>query len=386
MESGTARATYLPLTSPDFGDAEIAEVAAAMRSGWVTTGPRVAELQDGLRDYLGVRHLRCLTSCTAGISLALRLAGVQPGDEVLVPTMTFVSCANAVVHAGAVPVLVDCDPRTGLLDLDAAAARITPATTAMLVVHLAGRPADVTAVNAFRDRHGLAVIEDAAHAIGAEWDGRRVGSHGNLVAFSFHATKNMTTFEGGALVVRTDEESERVRRLSLHGLSQSSWSRHETSEPASYDVLEPGFKCAMHDVAAAAGLHQLARLDDAIARRHALAAAYDERLAGLPLELPPPVPGHARHAHHLYAVGVAPDAPLTRDAVIAGLHDARIGTSIHFHPIHRYTYYRERFGLRAEDFPVAEARAERTLSLPLFPRMEPGDVDDVAVALTRLLS
>jgi dTDP-4-amino-4,6-dideoxygalactose transaminase len=386
MESGITRAEYLPLTAPGFGDEDIAEVAEAMRSGWVTTGPRVATLQRKLGEYLGADHVRCLASCTAGISLALRLAGVGPGDEVLVPTMTFVSCANAVEHAGARPVFVDCEPATGLLDLGAAEAKLTSATAALIVVHLGGLPADMDAVNAFRDRHGVTVIEDAAHAIGAEWDGRRIGTFGNPAAFSFHATKNMTTFEGGALTVRTEEESERVKRLSLHGLSHSSWSRHGKADPASYDVLEPGFKCAMHDVSAAVGLHQLARLDESIARRAHLAAAYDERLADLPVDLPAPVPAHARHAHHLYAVAVQGDAPTARDALIAGLYTARIGTSVHFNPIHRYTFYRERYGLGPGDFPAAEARADRTISLPLFPRMEPGDVDDVASALTRLLS
>jgi dTDP-4-amino-4,6-dideoxygalactose transaminase len=386
MEGAITRAEYLPLTAPGFGEEDIAEVAEAMRSGWVTTGPRVATLQRRLGEYLGAEHVRCLASCTAGISLALRLAGVGPGDEVLVPTMTFVSCANAVEHAGARPVFVDCDPATGLLDLDAAGALAGPATAALIVVHLGGRPADVDAVNAFRDRHGITVIEDAAHAIGAEWQGRRIGTFGNPAAFSFHATKNMTTFEGGALTVRTEEEAERVRRLSLHGLSHSSWSRHGTADPAGYDVLEPGFKCAMHDVSAAVGLHQLGRLDESIARRHELAGAYDERLAELALDLEPPVAGHARHAHHLYAVAVRGDAPTSRNDLIAGLHAARIGTSVHFNPIHRYTYYRERYGLRASAFPAAEARADRMVSLPLFPRMHTGDVDDVAAALARLLS
>jgi dTDP-4-amino-4,6-dideoxygalactose transaminase len=386
MDGTTTRRAYLPLTTPDFGEPDIAEVADAMRSGWVTTGPRVVALQRELERYVGAPHVCCLSSCTAGISLALRLAGVGPGDDVLVPTMTFVSCANAVEHAGARPVFVDCDPATGLVDLDACAASVTPATVALMIVHLGGRPADMDAVNAFRDRHGLVVIEDAAHAIGAEWGGRRIGSHGNPTAFSFHATKNMTTFEGGALAVTGAADADRVRRLSLHGLSHSSWSRHETSDPARYDVLEPGFKCAMHDVAAAVGLHQLARLDQAIARRHELATAYDERLAELPLDVRVALPGHARHAHHLYAARVRDDAPCDRDAVIAGLHDARIGTSIHFNPIHRYTYYRERYDLSAERFPGAEARGRSVMSLPLFPAMDLGDVDHVAATLTRLLT
>jgi dTDP-4-amino-4,6-dideoxygalactose transaminase len=385
MDRGTKRAEYLHFSRPTIGDEEVEELLDAIRSGWLTAGPKVETLSGRLAEYLGVEHVCCLASCTAGLSLALRLAGVGQGTEVLIPAMTFVSCANAVEHLGGRVVLVDCDPATGLVDLGHAEALVSERTVAIAPVHLGGRPLDLDALNAFRDRHGIAVVEDGAHAIGAEWRGRRVGAHGNPAAFSFHATKNMTTFEGGALTLQDADSAERVARLAMHGLSRSSWSRHDTFEPARYEVLEPGFKLAMHDIAAAVGIHQLTRLDGWIERRRALAAAYDERLAGMPLELPPHVPPHARHAHHLYMVRVREDAPAGRDAVVAALHAARIGSSVHFQPIHTFAYYRARYGLRPDDLPVALERAQRVISLPLHPAMTEQDVDDVGAALGEAL-
>jgi dTDP-4-amino-4,6-dideoxygalactose transaminase len=386
MRGFARRATYLKLGSPMLGDEEIGELLDAIREGWVTTGPRVQEFQRRLEDYVGTPHVRCLASCTAGLTLGLKLAGVEPGTEVIVPAMTFVSCANAVEQLGGRPVFAECDPESGHIDLDHAATLVGPQTVAILPVHLGGLPLDMDAVNAFRDRHGIAVVEDAAHAIGAEWDGRRIGAHGNPAAFSFHATKNITTFEGGALVLLDHESAERVEHLALHGLSRSAWSRHGSRGPADYDITEPGFKCGMHDVSAAVGIHQLSRLDAWIDERRALADAYDDLLLGLPLGLPPRPPAHARHAHHLYAVRVLDDAPRTRDELIAALHEAQIGASVHFKPLHLFTYYSERSGLRPEDLPNATDRGGRALTLPLHPGMTEDDVEDVASALSAALA
>jgi dTDP-4-amino-4,6-dideoxygalactose transaminase len=374
------------VSTPDVGAAEIEELLDAIRSGWLTTGPKVSLLEHRLAEYLGAPFVRCLSSCTAGLALALRVLDVGPGDEVLLPALTFVSCANAVVHLGAEPVLVDAVPGTGLIDLEDAERKLTPRTRALMAVHLGGRPLDLDAIGAFRDRHGVAVIEDAAHAIGASWRGRRVGAHGNLTAYSFHATKNMTTFEGGALAIVDEEVAERVGRLALHGITRSSWARHGDPAPGVYDVPEPGFKFAMHDVAAAVGIHQLARLDGWIERRRELAELYDARLAGLPLELQPDLPDHARHAHHLYMVRLPADAAIDRDLLAHELRGANIGTSVHFRAIHLHSYYRDRYGLRPEDLPVASDWSARALSLPMFPAMDEGDVEDVALALEALLT
>ena len=372
------RDALLGVSAPAIGDEEIAELLDAIRSGWVTTGPKVSAFQDRLADYLDVPFVRCLSSCTAGLTLALRLLDVGPGDEVLVPALTFVACANVVVHLGATPVLVDSTPGTGLVDLADAARKVTGRTRAIVPVHLAGHPLDPAALATFRDRFGVAVVEDAAHAIGASWNGRRIGSHGNLAAFSFHATKNITTFEGGAVAIGDERVAERVDRLAVQGVSRSSWARHGDAVPGTYDVLEPGYKFAMTDVAAAVGIHQLARLDEWIEHRRELAELYDVRLAGLPLDLPLRTPGHA---HHLYVVHVREEAPLPRDAVARALRARNIGTTVHFRALHLHSYYARLTGLRPEELPVAARWSSTALTLPLFPAMTERDVDDVGQAL-----
>ena len=377
---------YLGLSAPHIGDEEIEELLDSIRSGWLTTGPKVATFQERLASYLQVPHVRCLSSCTAGLTLALQMLEVGPGDEVLLPSMTFVSCANAIEHFGARPVFVDSDPATGLIDLEHAESLVCERTKAIMPVHLAGHPVDLGAVNALRDRHGIAVIEDAAHAIGARWLGRPIGSHGNLTAFSFHATKNITTFEGGALAVADQRVAERVGRLALHGLSRSAWSRHGASGPADYEVAEPGFKFTMNDISAAVGIHQLGRLDGWIERRAELADAYDAALRDLPFELPPRPPAHARHAHHLYIVRLDEDRRVDRDALIEQMQQHGIGCSVHFKAIHFYDYYRTRYALEPGDLPVASQLSARALSLPLFPAMSEADVDHVASTLADLLS
>jgi dTDP-4-amino-4,6-dideoxygalactose transaminase len=380
------RAEFLVFGSPVIGEEEIAEVVASLRSGWVGTGPKVQRFERMLAEYVGVAEVRCLASCTAALMLALRVLGVGPGDEVLVPSMTFVASANAVEQVGATPVLIDASPATGLIDLDAAEAAIGPATRAMIPVHLAGRPIDMDRLNAIRDRYDLVVVEDAAHAIGAEWRGRRIGGHGNLTAFSFYVTKNITTVEGGALATEDPEIAARVERLALHGLSLGAWARFSDEGFRHYEVVEPGFKANMTDVQAALGLHQLPRLDAWIDHRAELWARYDELLSGLPLETPALPAEGSRHARHLYQVLVEPEAPLARDELLDGLTAHGIGTGVHYRGVHLHRYYRDRYGLAPEDFPVATAISERTLSLPLSPNVTEADQDDVVSALRELLT
>src|SRR4051794_18539320 len=241
VRSALMRDTFLVFGRPLIGEEEIAEVVDSMRSGWVGTGPKVQRFERALEAYVGAPHVRCVGSCTAALILALRVLRIGAGDEVLVPAMTFVASANAVEHAGATPVLVDCEPRTGLIDLDAAERAITERTRAIMPVHLAGRPVDLDRLAALRDRHGLHVVEDAAHAIGAEWRGRRIGSHGNLAAFSFYVTKNITTIEGGALASEDPEIAAEVERLGLHGLSLGAWARFSDVGYRHYEVVQPGF-------------------------------------------------------------------------------------------------------------------------------------------------
>jgi dTDP-4-amino-4,6-dideoxygalactose transaminase len=380
------RDKFLIFGSPTIGDDEIAEVVDSLRSGWVGTGPKVHRFEAMLAEYVGAPQARCVSSCTAALILSMRLLGIGEGDEVLVPAMTFVASANAVEHAGATPVLVDSEPGTGLIDLDAAEASITPRTKAVMPVHLAGRPVDMERVAELRDRHGLHVIEDAAHAIGAEWRGRRIGSFGNIAAFSFYVTKNITTIEGGAIVTESEQIAEEVERLALHGLNLGAWQRFSDAGFRHYEVTRPGYKYNMTDVQASLGLRQLPRLDEWIDRRAELWDRYGAELTGLPISLPPPPEPDTRHARHLYQVLLEPDAPLGRDDLLDALNERRIGTGVHYRGVHLHPYYRDRYHLTPEAFPVASAISERTLSLPLSPKVSDSDQDDVVQALRELLS
>ncbi len=380
------RENFLPLASPIIGEEEIAEVVDSLRSGWITAGPKVKRFERALEEQLGAAHVRCVSSCTAALSLALRVAAVGPGDEVLVPAMTFIATANAVEEVGARPVLVDSEPGTGLIDLDAAEAAITPRTRAIIPVHLAGRPVDLDRLGALRDAHGLTVIEDAAHAMGTQWNGRPIGTHGNLAAFSFYATKNVTTAEGGALATDNPCVAGEVERLALHGLSLGAWQRYGEAGFRHFEVASPGIKANMTDLAASIGLHQLPRLEGWTERRAELAARYDELLAGLPLQTPAPVDPRARHSWHLYSVLVEDDAGLPRDAVLDGLLSRRIGTGVHYRGVHLHPYYAQTYGLERSALPVATDISDRTLSLPLSPNMTDADQDDVVEALSSVLT
>ena len=358
----------------------------SLRSGWIGTGPKVQRFERMLAAYVGVAECRCVSSCTAALTLAMRVLDVGPGDEVLVPAMTFVASANAVEHAGATPVLVDSEPGTGLIDLDQAEAAITSRTKAIMPVHLAGRPVDMDRLARLRDEHGLLIIEDAAHALGARWKGRAIGAFGNLTAFSFYVTKNVTTIEGGALVTEDPDVAARVERLALHGLSLGAWERFSDAGFKHYEVVEPGFKYNMTDVQAALGLHQLPRLDTWIERRAELWERYDRLLADLPVDTPPLADPDTTHARHLYQVMLDPHASLTRDQLLHGLTQHKIGSGVHYRGVHLHPFYREKYRLRPEQFPVATAISERTLSLPLSPKVTEADQDDVVGALAALLA
>jgi dTDP-4-amino-4,6-dideoxygalactose transaminase len=380
------RAEFLTCGRPNFGDEEIDEVVHSLRSGWIGTGPKVHRFERMLEAYVGVEHIRCVASCTAALFLAMRCMGVGPGDEVLVPAMTFVASANAVEHTGARPVFVDSDPDTGLMDLDAAEDAIGERTKGIMPVHLAGRPIDLDHVNRLRDEYGLFVLEDAAHAIGAAWKGTPIGAGGNRTAFSFYATKNITTIEGGALATDDAAFAARVEQLALHGLSLGAWQRYSDAGFRHYEATELGYKFNMTDIQASLGLRQLPKLDTWIDARERLWARYDELLIDLPLRLPAAAQAHTRHARHLYQVRIDAGAPIDRDAVIDALHRQNIGAGVHYRAVHLHPYYRDRYGLTAASCPVAARISDTTLSLPLDPSMTNGDLDDVADALTCVLS
>jgi dTDP-4-amino-4,6-dideoxygalactose transaminase len=380
------REDFLVFGKPAIGEAEISEVVASLRSGWIGTGPKVQQFERMLEEYVGVSHVRCLSSCTAALMLGMKVLGVGAGDEVILPSMTFVASANAVVHSGATPVLVDSEPATGLIDLDAVEAAITPRTKALMPVHFAGRPVDMDRVNAIRDKYGLLVIEDAAHAIGTEWRGTRIGGHGNLTAYSFYVTKNITTGEGGALATEDSEVAAEVERLALHGLSLGAWQRFSDAGFKHYEVEEPGFKFNMTDIQASLGIHQLPRLDEWIDRRAELWNRYDELLERLAVETPVPPEEGTRHARHLYQVLVEPDIGTTRDELLEALTSRRIGTGVHYRAVHLHPYYRDRFPRDSAALPVATDMSDRTLSLPLSSELTDRDQLDVVGAIAESLA
>jgi dTDP-4-amino-4,6-dideoxygalactose transaminase len=386
-DARVVRDEFLVFGSPLIGEAEIAEVADSMRSGWIGTGPKVARFERMLEEYVGVPHVRALGSCTAALMLALRVLDVREGDEVIVPAMTFVATVNAVEHAGARPVFVDSDPRTGLMNLDATEVAINERTRAIMPVHLFGLPLDMDRLNSLRDQHGVAIVEDAAHALGSEWRGRRIGNHGNLTAYSFYVTKNITTIEGGALATEDPAVNERVERLALHGLSAGAWQRFADRGHKHYEVVEPGFKFNMTDVQAALGIHQLPMLDEWIDRRAELWETYDAEFADLPLKLPASgMNQNLRNARHLYAIEVLPEAPVGRDDLLTALHESRIGAGVHYRAVHLHPYYQAKYGIAPESLPVATAISNRTLSLPLSPKITDDDLGDVVTAVRATLS
>jgi dTDP-4-amino-4,6-dideoxygalactose transaminase len=380
------REDFLVFGRPMVEAEEILEVVDSMRSGWIGTGPKVHRFERMLEEYIGVPHVRCVSSCTAALILGMDVLGIGEGDEVLVPAMTFVATANAIEHVGATPVFVDSDPVTGLMDLDAAERLVGERTKAIMPVHLWGRPLDMDRLNDLRDRHGLVIVEDAAHALGAELRGTRIGGHGNVAAYSFYVTKNITTIEGGALATDDPAIAAKVEQLSLHGLSLGAWQRFGDKGFKHYEVERPGYKFNMTDVQAALGLHQLPRLDEWIAVRARQWERYDDLLQGLPLDLPAGPDADTVHARHLYQVEVRPEAPLNRDQLLDFLTAQKIGVGVHYRGVHLHPYYRDRYGIRPEDLPVATRISERTLSLPLSPAVSEEDQLDVAGALARGLA
>jgi dTDP-4-amino-4,6-dideoxygalactose transaminase len=379
------RSDFLIFGSPLIGEDEIEEVVDSLRSGWIGTGPKVARFERMLEQFVGASHVRCVSSCTAALFLSMRCLGVGPGDEVIVPAMTFVASANAVEHTGATPVLVDCEQATGLIDLEAAEAAISERTKALMPVHIAGRPVDLDQLERLRDKYGVAVIEDAAHALGAEWDGRPIGSFGNPTAFSFYPTKNITTVEGGALATDDPGVAARVEQLALHGLSVGAWQRFSDAGFRHYEATEVGFKYNMTDVQAALGIHQLPRLAEWIDVRAALWERYDAALSDLPLILPAAPSKRMRHARHLYQVRVTDDAPLGRDSLLDHLHASRIGAGVHYRGVHLHPYYRDKYSIDPASLPAATAISDTTVSLPLSPKVTEADQDDVIETLRAAL-
>jgi dTDP-4-amino-4,6-dideoxygalactose transaminase len=377
---------FLPFSRPSISQAAIDEVVACIKSGWITTGPRVKQFEDDLKAYCRAPHALALSSATAGLHLVLAALELKPGDEVITTPMTFAATLNTIVLAGGKPVLVDVEPGTYNMDVTRIGKAVTKRTRAIMPVHFAGLPVDLDPLYDIAKKHNLRVVEDAAHAIGTEYKGKRIGSFGDIQVFSFHPNKNMTTGEGGCVVTRDDKMVEAVALLRFHGMDREAWNRFGKKGSQHYEIIAPGYKYNMMDMQAALGLHQLKQLDGFIKRRTELALRYQKLFAGWPQVSLPKAPAYSHlHAWHLYTPLINPDAAgMDRDAFMQGMKDRNIGTGLHYRAVHLYPYYREHFGFKRGDFSNAEAISDRIVSLPLFPLMTDADQDRVVAAMAGL--
>lgn len=376
---------FLPFHRPEIGKEEMRAALATLRSRWLTTGPQAKHFEGEFAQYVGARHGIAVSSCTAALHLGLEAVGISEGDEVLVPTMTFSATASVVLHLKAKPVLVDCLADTLNIDPDQLERKITSRTKAIIPVHIAGHPCAMGDVMAFARARGLKVVEDAAHALPARYRGQLVGGIGDVTCFSFYATKTITTGEGGMATTDDDTYAERMRVMSLHGITKDAWKRYTAEGSWFYEVVAPGYKYNMADLEAAIGIEQLKKSDRFWKARDRIAAMYASGLAGVPeIELPETQPD-VQHAWHLYIVKLALERlRITRNEFIERLRGAGIGTSVHFIPLHMHPYYRDVLGYKRDDFPVAMSAFERIVSLPIYPSMNDQDVERVIVAVRRI--
>jgi dTDP-4-amino-4,6-dideoxygalactose transaminase len=383
---------FLPFALPEIGEAEIAEVVDTLRSGWVTTGPKARRFEADFAAFLGATeaeplHCVAVNSATAGLHLALEALGIGPGDEVITTTHTFTATAEVVRYLGADVKLVDVDPATLNIDPAAVEAATTPRTKALIPVHYAGLAADMPALLDIARRHGLKVVEDAAHALPATCGGALVGTlASDATVFSFYANKTITTGEGGMLVTRDAALAKRAQVMRLHGMNRDAFDRFTAQVPSwYYEIVAPGFKYNLTDIAAALGLHQLKKARAFRERRAEIASRYDAAFAGLPVLRPPQPPPGELHAWHLYVLRLADDAPCTRDELVERLFAAGIGCSVHYMPLHLHPYWRERYALTPSMFPHSQHAYERMLSLPIYTRMADADVERVSDAVRAAL-
>ena len=385
---------FLPFALPEIGEDEIAEVVDTLRHGWVTTGPKARRFEQDFAAFLGgagpVPGLEAIAvnSATAGLHLALEAVGVGPGDEVITTTHTFTASAEVARYLGADVRLVDIDPATLCIDPAAIEAAITPRTKAIVPVHFAGRAAEMGEILAIARRHGLKVVEDAAHALPTTHAGQMIGTlASDVTVFSFYANKTITTGEGGMAVTRDAQLAARMKVMRLHGINRDAFDRFTAKVPSwYYEIVAPGFKYNLTDIAAALGIHQLRRAREFRDARARIAAHYDALLADLPLVLPPQPAAGDLHSWHIYVLRLREDAPVGRDAVIEALFAAGIGSSVHYIPLHQQPYWRERYDLRAEDFPHSQKAYQATFSLPLYSRMTLADAERVAAVLRGVLA
>lgn len=380
------RSTYLIFGKPDIREEEIAEVVECMRSGWVGTGPRVAKFQEGIRNYVGARHALAVNSCTAGLHLSMIASNLGPGDEVITTPMTFAATANVVEHVGARPIFADCHRDDMLIDPAEIEKKITPRTKAIIAVHLCGRACEMDAIMAIAKKHNLKVISDAAHALGTEYQGKKIGSIADFSVFSFYATKNLVTAEGGMVTTPHEEGLAKLATYSLHGMSRDAWKRYSDNGFKHYLVEAAGFKYNMTDLQASIGLRQLDRFEEMQKRRKEVWHTYMRELADLPLDLPKSEDPESKHSYHLFTI-LPHLEKLTcdRDTILQALHRENIGVGVHYVALHLHPFYQQKYKYQRGDFPNAEFISDRTISLPMGSNLSDQDVQDVIQAVRKVI-
>lgn len=380
------RKNFLVFGSPAIEEAEIREVVASLESGWLGTGPKVTQFERDFGVYKGVQHSVAVNSCTAALHLGLLAAGLQPGDEVITTPLTFCATVNAIIHAGATPVLADIDPQTMNIDPDQINDRITDKTRAIVPVHFAGRPCEMDALCSLAEKHNLKLIEDCAHAIETEYKGRKAGTFGDFGCFSFYVTKNIVTGEGGMVLTRREEDAARIKVLALHGMSKDAWKRFSDEGYKHYQVVECGFKYNMMDLQAAIGIHQLQRIEPYWLRRQEIWRRYNQAFADFPITLPPPPAANTRHAYHLYTILIdKAQTGISRDCFLDAMTAENIGIGVHYLSLPEHPYYQQTLGWQPEDYPHATQVGRQTVSLPLSAKLTDEDVEDVIYAVRHIL-
>jgi dTDP-4-amino-4,6-dideoxygalactose transaminase len=381
------RDDFLVFGSPLIEQPEIDEVVASLKSGWLGTGPKVHEFEEMFKEFKGAKYAVAVNSCTAALHLSLLVIGLQPGDEVIVPTMTFAATANAVIHAGATPVFVDCRRDTMNIDPEDLERKITSKTRAVIPVHFAGRPCEMDAIMDIAERHNLEIIEDCAHAIETEYHGKKAGTFGSLGCFSFYVTKNIVTGEGGMVITDNQDYADKIKVLALQGMTKDAWKRFADEGYKHYQVVYAGFKYNMMDIQAAIGIHQLPRVEAYWQRRQEIWNRYDEAFSDLPVITPAPVEKGSRHAHHLYTLLLdLENIEITRDQFLDMMTERSIGVGVHYIALHLHPYYQGAYGYKEGDFPNAEWISNRTVSIPLSPKLSDDDIVDAISAVKESIS
>jgi dTDP-4-amino-4,6-dideoxygalactose transaminase len=375
---------FLVFGAPAIEEAEIEEVISSMKTGWLGTGPKVAQFENDFKVYVGSKHAVAVNSCTAALHLSMLAAGIRPGDEVITTPLTFCATVNSIIHAGATPVLADIDPVTMNIDPEQVAAQITPRTRAIIPVHFAGRPCEMNIFCDLAKESNLTIIEDCAHAIETEYKGRKVGTFGDFGSFSFYVTKNIMTGEGGMILTNSEEYAARLKVFALHGMSKDAWKRFGDEGYKHYQVVECGFKYNMMDLQGAIGIHQLRRIEPYWLRRQAIWKRYNEAFAELPIDLPAPSEPDTRHAYHLYTILIDETRTgISRDSFLNAMTAENIGVGVHYLSIPEHPYYQKTFGWRAEDYPNAMRIGRQTVSLPISAKLTDIDIEDVILAVKK---